>query len=300
MLLTKLSPYFIQIGDFSILWYAVFILTGAVLAYLTSQYFMKKDGHSGEILENAFFLLFPAGIVGAKIWSSFSYLGDYIEQGQSFAEILLRFVAIWEPGLAIQGGVMAGVAVGLWYFRKFHPQLRVRYLLDIVVPNILIAQAIGRWGNFFNQEVYGQCVEPSQLNFLPNFIVQQMTDTGNTSYTEHGNRIVCATDGLVAQPLFLYEMLLNTLGFFLITFVLRKYWTKGRVEGDLGFLYFVWYGIVRALLEPLRQAEFILLFPGTNIPQSIVTSIAFVLAGLGLMALNRIKLRGPKSPSTHA
>ncbi len=296
MSLTKLSPYFIQIGDFSIMWYAVFILTGAVLAYTTSQYFMKKAGHSSEILENAFFLLFPAGIVGAKIWSSFSYLGDYISSGMSFPEILLRFIAIWEPGLAIQGGVMAGVAVGVWYFHKFHPQIRKLFVIDIVVPNILIAQAIGRWGNFFNQEVYGQCVEPSQLSFLPQFIVNQMTDTGATSFTEHGNRIECNTTGLAAQPLFLYEMLLNTLGFFLITFVLRKYWKKGRVEGDLGMLYFVWYGMVRAILEPLRQAAFILLFPGTNIPQSIVTSVAFVLAGVGMMVANRIRLARQQPP----
>lgn len=292
MFLTKLSPYFVHIGDFRIMWYAVFILTGAVVTYITSQHFMKKAGHSPEILENAFFLLFPIGILGAKIWFTFSVLGDYIDSGMSLLDILIRFVAIWEPGLAIQGGVMAGVAVGIWYFRKKHPQLRLAFLIDVVVPNILIAQAFGRWGNFFNQEVYGQCVPADQLSFLPNFIVNQMTDTGPTSYTEFGNRIVCEQTGLVAQPLFLYEMLLNTLGFFLITFVLRKFWKKGRVEGDLGLLYFVWYGLVRATLEPFRQEQFIMRLWG--ISQSVWTSIAFVLAGLGLMIANRIRIKHQK------
>lgn len=271
-LTAKLSPIFFEIdGLFEIRYYALFILTGALLAYFLSRYFFKRDGNDPTAIENIFFLAFPAGILGAKIWFTFSELSNYIAW-YTWDKVLLKFIAIWEPGLAIQGGVMLGAIVGIYLYKKYYPKLTIRYGLDIAIPNILIAQAIGRWGNFFNQEVYGSCVDPSSLSFLPKFIVDQMTANG-----AYNNQITCPL-GLAAQPLFLYEGLLNTLGFILISLVLRFYWKKGRKEGDLAMLYFIWYGTVRALLEPLRQEEFIMRIGGLSL--SVWTSTAFMLFGL--------------------
>lgn len=255
----------LRIGSFAIYWYAFFILVGAVLCYYVAQYFMKKDGHPHAVLENTFFLAFPAGIIGARIWYVLSSLEEYQNNWLDIFNFRLG-------GLAIQGGVLLGMAAGIWYFRKYHKHISLRYAMDIVIPNILIAQAIGRWGNFFNQEVYGACLPTSDFWFLPQFIINQMSEG------------ICSS-GFTAVPLFLYESLLNTLGFLLITFVLRKFWKKGRHLGDLASLYFVWYGVVRALMEPLRQSEYIMMIFGMK--ASVLMSVGFILLGFGLMGLTR-------------
>lgn len=254
-----------RIGSFTIYWYAFFILMGALVCYYVAQYLIKKDGYPHVLLENTFFIAFPAGIIGSRIWYVLSSLEEYQSNWLDIFNFRLG-------GLAIQGGVLFGVAAGVWYVRKYHPKLSLRYAMDIVIPNILIAQAIGRWGNFFNQEVYGACLPTESFWFLPRFIVNQMSEG------------ICAS-GLTAVPLFLYESILNTIGFILITFVLRKFWKKRRHLGDLASLYFVWYGIVRLILEPLRQSEYIMMIFG--IRTSVATAIGFIILGLVFMYLTR-------------
>lgn len=270
-LLTKLDPYFIQIGSFTIYWYAIFIIIGAILALAISKYFAKKAGYSSDMIDNLFFISFPAGLIGARIWFVLSNLSAYT--GSNWYHAFFS----WEGGLAIQGGVVFGALAGIIYIKKAHKEIEIKHVLDLVVPNILIAQAIGRWGNFFNQEVYGQCVDASKLSFLPKFILNQM---------QGGGDIACAITE-VAQPLFLYESILNILGFVLISILLRKFW-KSRKNGSLAMSYFVWYGVVRVLLEPLRNEMYIMQIMGVR--TSIITSIAFIVFGvLGIIYLNFFK-----------
>jgi phosphatidylglycerol:prolipoprotein diacylglycerol transferase len=260
----KLDPVLIEFGNFSIKWYAVFILVGALLTYYVSQRLIKKDGYPTSVLENTFYIAFPAGLVGARIWWYF------FEGSNSFGADWYRIFFVWEGGLSILGGVLFGFLAGYIYFQKAHPEIKKLYAMDIVIPNILIAQALGRWGNFFNQEVYGACVTRESLWFLPDFITNQMA----------GGGLIACPITQVAQPLFLYEMLLNVFAFFMITFVLRKIW-RGRRHGDLAALYFIWYGVVRTILEPLRHPDFIMTKWG--IPTSLVTAILFALGGLALL-----------------
>ena len=89
-------------------------------------------------------------------------------------------IDIRSGGLAIQGGVIAGVLFGIWYFKKFDKKNTIAYHGDLIVPAVLIGQAIGRWGNFFNQEVYGACVDRSKLWMFPNFILDNMIPTIHT------------------------------------------------------------------------------------------------------------------------
>ena len=264
----KLSPYIVEFGSIRIYWYAVAILTGAVIAYYLSRYFAQKDGLSGEVIENIFFVAFPTGLIGTRIWFVLSNLETMNPWYRAFF--------IWEGGLAIQGGIIFGGLATYYFITKMQKKISFLKALDYITPNILIAQAIGRWGNFFNQEVYGACVPRTQLSFLPNFILDQMAGGGG---------ILCASTQ-VAQPLFLYESILNTIGFVLITFVLRYYWKK-RPVGVLGALYFVYYGIVRALLEPLRNPIFIMEIGG--VPTSLVTAVLFTLFGIGLIGYLYLK-----------
>lgn len=273
-LVDKFSPDFIKIGNFAIKWYAVFILLGVVLCYITVKHLFKKHNLNTQAVENCLFVALPAGIIGARIWwviNEWESLGHWYEA-----------FFIWEGGLAIQGGVILGVLAGVWYFRKYHKDINVLHAADLIIPNILIAQVSGRWGNFMNREVYGACVDPNNFQWLPEFIRNQMAGEGAGISASSG--IACPTD-MMAQPLFLYESMINFVGWILIVFVLPKVWKKGRVKGDLACLYFVWYGIVRFIMEPLRHPAFIMDLEGTS--SSVSLSLIFVIGGILVMAALR-------------
>lgn len=281
-----LDKNFIELGGFKIAWYAVMIFGGAFLAYFISKYIGKKRGIKSEVYTDLLTIAFPMGLVGARLWWVCSYLPD-MWNNPSFLfntfdnvwapfNFLANAISVWKGGLAVQGGVVLGVLSAYVYYRKKKPCSSFLELLDTIAPNILIAQAIGRWGNFFNGEVFGACIDPDKLSFLPNFIVNQQI------YAED---IYEVCNGLAAQPLFLYEGILNTIGFLLISVVLRKFWTNKRCHGDLSALYFVWYGIVRISLEGFRHSSFIMKILG--LPTSIWFSALFILGGVAWMILLR-------------
>ncbi len=281
-----LDKNFLKIGSFELKWYAVLIFIGAFLAYKLSQYFGKKRGIKPEIYNDLFLICFPMGLVGARIWyvvsnittmwSMHSFLYNYFDSVFAPFNFLANAIAVWEGGLAVQGGVVLGVITGIVYYKKNKFKFSLFDLFDTVIPNILIAQVLGRWGNFVNGEVFGACVDPERLSWLPKFILNQQI---------YATDIYYECQGLAAQPLFLYEGMLNLFGFFLITFILRKYWTKNRYYGDLSAMYFIWYGLVRVVLESFRNEIFIMKIFG--IPTSIVTSVLFILGGVSWLLITR-------------
>lgn len=268
--------YSSEVFNTGISWYSVIVLLGAITAYLVSKYFYNKEEISKkfpDLLETLFLIAFPAGLLGARIWYVFSELDYYLADP-------IRILKVWEGGLAIQGGVIAGILAGYIVLKVKKVPVSFRRMVDLIVPNILIAQSIGRWGNFMNQEVYGECIEKSSVSWIPNFILDNM----------NGGRIYCRT-GYVATPLFLYESLLTLLGFILISIVIRKFYTK-RVDGELGAMYLLYYGVVRIIMEPLRRETYIMRIFG-NVSFSILTSALFILAGVGIiiyLEINRKKL----------
>ncbi len=280
MNLLAISPY---VFGTSLTWYSVFVLMGAIVTYIVTEYFYKKNEESKkcpDLILNTFLIAFPSGLLGARIWYILSELDYYLSDP-------ISMLKVWEGGLAIQGGVVLGALVGIYYvtqkIRKHGLNLKVTTIMDMAIPNILIAQVIGRWGNFFNREVYGACVDGETLNFLPKFIKDYMR--GGFVAEQY---IACPY-AQYAQPLFLYEGLLNLLGFILISIVIRKIFTK-RVDGTLTAFYLIWYGTVRACLEPLRNERFIMRWG--NLSQSIITSIVFIILGaiyLIVLYLNNLK-----------
>lgn len=275
MNLLALSPY---VFDTNLTWYSVFVLVGAIVTYIVSNYFYRKDKESEkcpDLILNTFLLAFPAGLLGARIWYVLSELDYYLADPIS----ILR---VWEGGLAIQGGVILGALVGIVYarhlLRKNGMTLKITTVMDMIIPNILIAQVIGRWGNFFNREVYGACVDRNYALknwwMLPNWLVEYMRGG-----LQGGEYIPCAGTNY-AQPLFLYEGILNFIGFVLISIILRKLFTK-RVDGSLSAFYLIWYGAVRLCLEPLRNEVFIMRWGKYS--QSIITSAVYVLLGIAFL-----------------
>ena len=272
----------VHAGGLHIAWYGVIIVSGALICYLISDHRMYlKYGRHG-ILESTLFVAFPAGIIGARIWY---VVGNWERDGfnSNFAEVF----KIFNGGLTILGGAIFGIVAGaLWViFRRKYVDLR--YAADIVVPTILIAQAIGRWGNFFNLEVYGNVVSINQgWEWVPRWIQSQMSmfaragdiPIGLDPSMYNGLQLV---EGYMNAPLFLVESLLNLSGFFIIYYFIPFVWRRHRAPGLNVAFYFIWYGTVRIIMEPLRNVNYNM---GNDNSWSVVNAAAYIGIGVVVFA----------------
>lgn len=249
-----------------IAFYAICILTGVFICYFVcDHYFYKRYGKHG-ILDTLVLVAFPAGVIGARIW----YVVGNFEREFANGDWTDVF-KIWDGGLTILGGAAFGIIVGYLFMRWRKKYVDPRWALDIIVPTILLAQAMGRWGNFFNCEVYGQVTSVDGWRFLPNWLLLQMNVNNDGSLLG---------PGLINTPLFLIEGFVNVVGFFLIYVGIGRFLKRWTVPGDLAGAYFTWYGLVRLIMEPLRNANFNM---GMDNSWSISNSIAYILIGLALI-----------------
>ncbi len=262
-----------------IAFYAICILLGAVFVYLLCDHkHYRKYGKHG-MLDSTFLIAFPSGILGARItyvigeWDKYA---SRIASGQWWS-----IFAIWEGGLTILGGAILGIIVGVLWYRHANKGKSIFWAVDAIVPTILIAQAIGRWGNFFNCEVHGELVNSSYFSWLPNFI----TNNARYSSTATIGGSHFAPDGMIWAPLFFIEALVNVAGYFVLSYIFGKKLSKFTKPGDLAFGYIVWYGYTRVFMEPLRNASFNM---GKNGYWSWVWSLLFVLIGALLIMINHI------------
>lgn len=264
-------------GSPNLAWYAICILSGAIFVYLLCDHkFYIQYGQHG-ILESVLLTGFPAGIIGARIgyvignWnvggtSSFAYR---VSHGD-----ILSIIAIWEGGLTILGGAIGGILVGVLWFLWKKKQYNIWLAVDIIVPTILIAQAIGRWGNFFNCEVHGGLVDESYFQWLPRVIFQ------NAHYSKTYG---WASEGKLFAPLFFIEGISNLLGYFVIAHLFGVKLRKYTELGDLAFAYPIWYGLTRLIMEPMRTEADVM---GTKGYWSWFWSIAYVVIGILLIVGN--------------
>lgn len=257
-------------------WYALCILSGAVLVYVICDHrFYVEYGKHG-ILESTFLVAFPAGIVGARIGY---VIGEWNNStnGSSFAERVANGewwspLAIWEGGLTIISGALVGIIVGVLWFIWRNRQYSIWLAVDIIVPCILVAQAVGRWGNFFNAEVHGFEVAKSNWWFLPKIVANnaEFSESANPELLNH------AHPGNIFMPLFYIEFLSNLAGYFILRFAVGKGLRKYIEFGDLAFGYIVWYGLTRVIMEPLRDQHYNM---GQDGYWSWLWAIVFVLIG---------------------
>lgn len=245
----------LTIGPLTVTWYAVIILSGAFIAYYLSIHQLKKWGYDEDVFLNFFIMMLPISIIGARIY----YV--IFEWGNQYAADPIRIFYIWEGGLAIHGGLIAGVLFGVWYFKRHCINgLRVA---DAIFPNVMLAQAIGRWGNFMNHEAYGGIVKDSFYDHFPSFIKDNMYINGH-----------------YRQPTFLFESVGNIIGFLLITFVYKKYGRKKR--GDMAWAYLTWYGMVRFFVEGFRTDSLML---GPLRIAQVVSIIGIIIGICGILGV---------------
>ncbi len=271
---TKPAPYYVgnQIdGGISIAFYAIFILSGAFLVLaICDHYIYRLYGHH-DLVTTCFFWAFPFGLIGARLWY---VLLDISSNGSNSQYVIdpMKIFAIQDGGLGIMGGAILGIIVGvsvmliIKYWKKDPRYQHVSYLrlLDIIVPAILVAQAIGRIGNFFNCEVHGNSIPFDSISWMPTFV--------KLNY-QFDNKNFIGNAGTAYLPLATIETFTNLIGYFFIYFGIVRGLGKYHAEGSgLGW-YLIWYGATRAFLEPLR-------FNSYQYDMSVVSSYYMIGGGV--------------------
>ena len=231
----------------SIKFYGIVIVCGALICYfITDHYSYKKFGEHG-LIDTLFIVAFLAGVLGARLWYCLVLEKDYFLAHPNYiiygVDAQGNAHGIMEGGLAIQGGALGGILVGVLFVLIFRKYIDVRYLMDVAIPTILIAQVMGRWGNFFNNEVHGLQVNADYFKWLPSIIRNNMVYSSTEGIADPGN---------IWLPLFFIEGVINIGGFFFIRYVLGKLLKFGFGKGYQSAAYIAWYGLVRVCLEPLR------------------------------------------------
>lgn len=255
------NPVLVRIGPVAVYWYGVLIVSGAMLAAHIASKLSRRDGHDPEIAWNLLLVALVSGIVGARIYHIISSWGYYrLHPNEMFG--------LQMSGFGIFGAVAGGL-VGLAAFTKFY-KLRFLAWVDYVAPGLLLAQAIGRWGNFFNQELYGPPTE------LPWGI-----------YIPPDHRLPGLEGFSHFHPTFFYESTLNLLGALVLLYLARN-WRKSRLYGDIFFLYGIIYPVIRFFIEYLRPDAWKI----GGIPTAQWISIASVIFFGSLIYIRR-KLRRP-------
>ena len=245
---------FFSIGPITVYWYSIMILL-AVLAAMLVVNIVSKKSNMKEYFDNLIFYLIIFGVIGARIY----YVAFEFD---SYKNNLIDILKVWEGGLAIYGGIIAGIIVTIYFAKKYKKNFIGT--TDILVLGLILAQSIGRWGNFFNHEAHGGEVARSVLEsfHIPNFIIEGMH-----------------IDGVYYHPTFLYESLWCLVGFILLL-IIRKI-SKNK-EGVSTSIYFIWYGVGRFFIEGLRTDS---LYIG-SLRISQVVSIIMVLVGVIILSIS--------------
>ncbi len=268
-----LGIFGIKIGSFPVYWYGLIITCGIIVAFLYVVYRGKYEGIKFDDLIDIAIWTVVIGIIGARLYFVLSKPEDFFRG--DFVTTLKRIVDLRGGGLGIYGGIIAGAAtiVVVTIIKK----INTLKLLDMAAPGVMIAQSMGRWGDFMNGEAYGGLVtegHPLSLFrmslFSPNVqsdkVLQEALGTFPTGMVD-------------VHPTFLYESMWNLLGFILINI----FYKKKKFNGQIACMYLAWYGFGRFFIESLRTDS--LYIPGTAIRVSqLVGILCFVLFGATLIA----------------
>ncbi len=255
-------------SGFPVQWYGVCIAVGFLLAALYAMKRAPQFGIKETHLTDMLFWVVPAAIIGARAyyvifdWSIFRLGAD--GQPLPTGQLLLKIVKIWEGGLAIYGAVILAVIAAIVYCRI--RKINARAMLDLGALGLLIGQGIGRWGNFFNQEVYG----------VPTDLPWRMGIEKSGAYT-------------YVHPLFFYESMWCLLGF-VVLHLLSK---RRKYNGQTFLQYLAWYGAGRAFFESIRDDGEVLKLFGTKVPVSMALGIALAAVSIALLLYNRFRDHDP-------
>jgi len=249
-----MDSIFLDLGFIQIYWYSFIIFMAFLIGGLLALKEAKKWKIEEDYMINLAFYLIPISLIGARLY----YV---LFNWEYYSNNLIDIIKVWEGGLAIHGGVLAGLIFVIFYTKKY--KVSTLRLTDILVVSLILGQAIGRWGNFFNHEAYGAMTSLETLTKLhiPKFIIDEMFINGNYYH-----------------PTFLYESLGCLIGFIvLIIYRRRKYVKVGMTTS----LYLIIYGTLRFFIEGSRLDSLML----GNIKMAQLISIVMIIVGIIMFIL---------------
>jgi phosphatidylglycerol:prolipoprotein diacylglycerol transferase len=251
----------INIGPLTIKYYGIIMAVGIIAAAVLSYFLAKKRGRDPEVIFDSLTWIVIGGVVGARIWHILTPSASLVAQGittQYYLTHPLAAIAIWRGGLGIPGAVAGGSLAFFIYSKK--KKISFWAWADIFAPAVALGQAIGRWGNFINQEVYGS---PSTLPWAITIAPENRLPEFQQYATYH--------------PLFLYESLFNFLNMGLLIWAGRKFQDKLK-DGDIFLIYLISYPIYRFFMEYLRLDNSYV--GGINANQTMMLVVAVLSAGV--------------------
>ncbi len=275
----------VEFGPFSVEFYAFFIVLGILAALGLGLLEGPKIGLKRDYIVDGLIIILPFAVLGTRLW----YV---IFEWERYAGDIGAMFRFWDGGLAIHGGIVTAIVASYIYTKV--RGMDIWKTLDLVAPGFLVAQAFGRWGNFFNQEAHGGVIGgmengdaalslDEQREFLsgtlrlPEFIVNNM-------YIPDG-----VEGAFYYHPTFLYESLWNLVGLGVVLILRRTPFIR---SGDLIAVYLIWYSIGRFFIEFMRTDA---LFIGdTGLRAAQVTSVALVLLGAAVLIMNRTIFKRPR------
>ena len=264
--LASVQPTFdrvaIELGPVPIYWYGIVIALGAVVGLLIAIFESKRIGFNEEYAVDVVIWSIPISIICARIYYvafEWNYYSQHLDQ----------IINIRQGGIAIHGAIIGAILTVIIYTRK--KKISFWQIADILAPSLLFGQAVGRWGNFFNQEAHGGETTWSYLQdtlHLPNWIVNQMY-----------------IDGTYYLPTFLYESIWNIIGVILLIVWRMKFNPR---RGYIFLSYLVWYSIGRYYIEGLRTDSLLM---GDGLRTAQIVSICLIIFGVIMMVVRRNAVR---------
>ncbi len=268
------DPIAFQLGPLPVYWYGIGYALGLAAVYLLLTRLAKRAGEDPELVGNGMIIIAVAALIGGRLY-------HVIDQWALYQDDLLSIILPPYTGLGVYGGIFVGLLALIVYTR--YKNLQFWRWADIVAPGLFLMQAIARWGNFFNQELYGP---PTTLPWgIP------------IECTHRIAAYLCPEFGEETRfhPLFLYESLSGLLGMLFLLWVGYKFRPRLR-PGDIILLFFIWYGLVRFGLETLRSDNWTLF----GIPTAMIVSLLFVgIAAAVLLWRHRPGHVADDEPPTH-
>ncbi len=249
-----INPVAFELLGKPVYWYGIIISATILLGYYLAELEARKRGIKKDKILDLLIIALPIAFIFARAYYVI-FRWDYYSKNYS------EIVAIWDGGIAIYGGLIGGLLVLLIFSNR--NKIKILKLLDIIAPSLLLGQALGRWGNFFNHEAYGEIVTKSFLQKLniPKFIIENMY-----------------IDGSYRQPTFLYESVWCFIVLIILLIIKNKLYS-----GEVFSFYMIFYGVERFIVEGMRTDS---LYIGI-IRVSQIVSLIMVILGICYFIFNR-------------
>ncbi|MDD3453048.1 MAG: prolipoprotein diacylglyceryl transferase [Bacilli bacterium] len=246
-----MNPIALDLGYVTIYWYSIFIFLAFLIGGTLALNESRKWRISEDFMINLFFYLIISAMIGARLYYVAFNTNYYVDNP-------LAIFKVWEGGLAIHGGIIFGLLTIILYTKKY--KVNTIRIIDILVVSLILGQAIGRWGNFFNGEAHGAVttLETLQAWHLPQFIINGMN-----------------INGIYYIPTFLIESIWCLIGFVILLIIRNNDYVK---LGQVSCTYMIWYGIGRFFIEMLRTDSLML----GNFKVAQIVSLIMIVIGVFL------------------